>query len=160
MSQHIIDGSLGFLLSKGTQALHKHLNRAFQSNEFDITFEQWSILIYLYNCDGKSQNEIAENTIRDKVSVTKIIDNLEKHNLVNRALDDNDRRVRRIFLTDKGKKVVPKLKKIADQTLEDAFSGVNKNDVESFKAVLSLIVQNLTGEDLLKFVNKNKGRWK
>ena len=56
------------------------------------------------NCDGKSQNEIAEKTIRDKVSVTKIIDNLEKHKLVKRALDEKDRRVRRIFLTDEGKK--------------------------------------------------------
>lgn len=160
MSQHIIDGSLGFLLSKGTQALHRQLNRTFHAKEYDITFEQWSILIYLFNCDGKSQNEIAEKTIRDKVSVTKIIDNLEKHNLVKRALDDKDRRVRRIFLTDEGKKIVPKLKKIADLTLAEAFNGANKNDVESFKKVLSLIVQNLTGEDLLKFIKNNKGRWK
>jgi DNA-binding MarR family transcriptional regulator len=160
MSQHIIDGSLGFLLSKGTQALHKHVNRAFQSKEFDITFEQWSILIYLYNCDGKSQNEIAEKTIRDKVSVTKIIDNLEKHKLVKRSLDENDRRVRRIFLTDEGKKIVPKLKKVADESLQKAFKGSRKDDVESFKNILSLIVKNLTGEDILKFVIKNKGRWK
>jgi DNA-binding MarR family transcriptional regulator len=160
MSQRIIDGSLVFLLSKGTQALHRQLNRTFHAKEYDITFEQCSILIYLFNCDGKSQNEIAKKTIRDKVSVTKIIDNLEKNNFVKRAIDDKDRRVRRIFLTDEGKNVVPKLKKIADQTLEEAFKDVNKNDVESFKKVLSLIVQNLTGEDLLKFIKNNKGRWK
>lgn len=160
MSQRIIDGSLGFLLNKGTLALHKRLNRSFQAKDFDITFEQWSILIYLFNCDGKSQNEIAEKTIRDKVSVTKIIDNLEKNNLVLRTSDEKDRRVKRIFLTESGKKIVPKLKKIATQTLEDAFKGVSKNDVDSFKTVLSLIVENLTGEDLLKFIRNNKGRWK
>ncbi len=75
-------------------------------------------------------------------------------------MDENDRRVRRIFLTDEGKKIVPKLKKIAEQTLEEAFKGASNNDVESFKRVLSLIVQNLTGEDLLKFINTNKRRWK
>lgn len=160
MSQLIIDGSLGFLLTKGTHALQRQLNRNFNSKGFDITFEQWSIVIYLYHFEGKSQNEIAEKTIRDKVSVTKIIDNLEKNKLVKRALDDKDRRVRRIFLTNEGKKIVPQLKKIAEQTLEESFRGIEKKDVESFKLVLSLIVQNLTGEDLLKFVKNNKGRWK
>ena len=48
MSQHIFDGSLGFLLNRGTQSLHRKLNRNFHENKLDITYEQWSILIYLY----------------------------------------------------------------------------------------------------------------
>lgn len=160
MSQHLINGSLGFLMNKGTQALHRELNRNFNAKGFDITFEQWSIIIYLYHCDGKSQNEIAEKTFRDKVSVTKILDNLEKRKLVFRLPDINDRRIKRIYLTEHGKTTVPALKAIADQTLEEAFLGINGNDLKSFKIVLSSIVKNFTGEDLLEFIKINKGRWK
>jgi MarR family transcriptional regulator, organic hydroperoxide resistance regulator len=91
-----IDASLGFLLNKTTLVYQRELNRNFLSAGFDITNEQWSILIYLFNCDGKSQNEIAEKTYKDKVSVTKIIDSLEKRELVYRTNDVKDRRVKRV----------------------------------------------------------------
>lgn len=160
MSQHDIDGVLGFLLNKGNQALHRQLNRNFISNGFDITHDQWSILAYLFQNDGNSQQEIGDNTYRDKVSITKIIDNLEKRELVYRKVDLKDRRVRRIFLTKKGKVLVPKLKNITFYTLKEVFSGINQNSLESFKQVLSKIVKNVTGENLLEFINKNKVKWK
>ena len=160
MSQHIFDGSLGFLLNRGTQSLHRHLNRNFHENDLDITYEQWSILVYLYHRDGRSQNDIAEQTFRDKVSVTKIIDNLEKRDLVCRSPDNKDRRINRVFLTKDGKKVVPELRSIAHKTLKEAFAGVSVKERESFKEVLSTIVKNLTGEDILNFIKINKGRWK
>ena len=160
MLQHSIDGSLGFLLNKGTQTFHRELNRDFQRCSHDITYEQWSVLIFLFHCNGSSQNEIAEQTYRDKVSVTKIIDSLEKRSLVLRKPDDKDRRVNRIFLTDGGKQIVPKLKKIAVDTIKSAFLGAEEKDIGSFRLVLSLIIKNLSGEDILEFINLNKGRWK
>lgn len=160
MPEQKIDGALGFLLNKGTQALHRQLNRNFISNGLEITSEQWSVLVFLYHCDCKSQNEIAEKTFRDKVSVTKIIDNLEKRGLVFRTPDENDRRVKRIVLTKDGEKLVPKLKRVVFSTLTEGFNNVKEKDLESFKLVLSQIVENFTGEDLLGFINTNKGRWK
>ena len=158
--QENIDGSLGLLLTKGTQSLHRQLNRNFASSGHDITSGQWSVLIFLHKCGANSQHEIAEKTFRDKVSVTKIIDNLEKRELVFRVPDEKDRRIKRIFLTDNGKSLVPKLGKAAFNTLQEGFSNIDKRDIESFKKVLSEIIKNFTGEDLLEFINKNKGRWK
>ncbi len=155
-----VDGSYGFLLTKCTQTLHRQLNRNFISNGFDITIEQWSILICLHSCETKSQYELAEMTYKDKVSVTKIVDNLEKRNLVYRALDKNDRRRKKIFLTEEGKNLIPKLRKIAISTLQEGFADINSEDIESFKKVLSKVVENFTGNNLLEFININKGRWK
>ncbi len=160
MHKSNIDGTLGFLLFKGTQALHRELNRNFTVKGNEITAEQWSILTFLYNCDGKSQNEIAEKTFKDKVSVTKIIDNLEKNDFVVRVSDKNDRRIKRIFLTEKGLRLIPVFKKTAQETLRKGFSGIESTEIETFKKVLSEIVKNFTGEDLLEFINTNKGRWK
>ena len=160
MSQHAVDGSLGFLLNKGTQTLHRQLNRSFNSGGFDITHDQWSVLVYLFHFEGIGQHEIDEKTYRDKVSITKIIDNLEKRELVLRAIDEQDRRVKRIFLTRKGKDLVPKLRRVALGTLKEVFTGIDKKDIESFKLVLSEMVKNVTGENLLEFINKNKVKWK
>lgn len=160
MSKHLKNSSLGFLLSKGNQTLHRQLNRNFNSSSKEITFEQWSILNCLFLRDGKSQNEIAESTFKDKVSVTKIIDNLEKNEFVYRSFDERDRRVKRIFLTEKGKQKVPQLKTIADRTILEAFKNVSENEVKSFRRVLTIIVKNITGEDLFELLKNNKSRWK
>lgn len=160
MSKHLKNSSLSFLLSKGTQTLHRQLNRNFNSLSNEITFEQWSIMKFLFCCDGKSQNEIAESTFKDKVGVTKIIDNLEKNKLVYRSFDEKDRRVKRVFLTEKGKQKVPQLKTIADRTILEAFKNVSENEVKSFRRVLAIIVKNITGEDLLELLKNNKSRWK
>lgn len=160
MQKSKINGELGFLLNKGTQALHKEINRKFNASNFDITFEQGTILFFLFHCTAKSQNEIAEKTYKDKVSVKKLIDNLEKKELVYRTVDDADKRVKRVDLTEKGKKLIPELKSVSQEALDEAFTGVNPNDLQVFKKVLSEIVKNFTGEDLLKFINTNKERWK
>lgn len=160
MSLKCVNGSLGFLLNRGTLTLQRQLNRNFSSNGYDITHEQWSVLIYLYHFDGQSQNDIAAKTQRDKVSITKIIDNLEKRGLVFRTTDNVDRRIKRICLTKDGKSLVPKLKNLAEETIKSAFSGIKKKEIETFKFVLSSLVKNLTGDDLLEFITINKGRWK
>jgi DNA-binding MarR family transcriptional regulator len=85
---------------------------------------------------------------------------LAKRNLVERRPDEKDRRVKRIYLTKEGKKIIPKLKSIALKSLEEAFAGVTKKDLDIFKKVLSKINLNLTGTDLLEFINNNKRRWK
>ena len=160
MSNTKIDGSLGFLISNGNLALLRHLNRNFQAAGFDITKEQWSLLICLLHQEGETQRFFAEKTLRDKVSITKVIDSLSKRNLVERIPDEHDRRIKRIYLTKQGKKIIPGLKKIALKSLEDAFAGVKKKDLDNFKEVLSKINLNLTGTDLLEFINNNKRRWK
>jgi len=160
MSKNKIDGSLGFLISNGNLALLRHLNRNFHSAGFDVTKEQWSLLLCLQHQEGETQRFLAEKTLRDKVSITKVIDSLAKRNLVERIPDEKDRRIKRIFLTKEGKKIIPSLKKIALKSLENAFVGVKQNDLENFKKVLSTINMNLTGTDLLEFINTNKRRWK
>ena len=44
----------------------------------NLTIEQWSVLYQLWKEDGKSQQELCNATFRDKPSITRLIDNLEK----------------------------------------------------------------------------------
>jgi len=159
-SKNKIDGSLGFIISNGNLALLRQLNRNFQAAGYDITKEQWSLLICLLHQEGETQRFFADKTLRGKVSITKVVDSLAKRNLVERRPDEKDRRVKRIYLTREGKKIIPKLKSIALKSLDEAFAGVTKKDIDIFKKVLSKINYNLTGTDLLEFINNNKRRWK
>ena len=54
--------------------------------------------------EGLSQQELCNATFRDKPSITRLVDNLEKLNLVKRVASENDRRINRIYLTRQGQK--------------------------------------------------------
>lgn len=69
----------------------------------DLTFEMLQVLGCLWQKDGINQQEIADLTMKDKASMTYLIDNLSRRHLLYRQEDANDRRNKLIFLTDEGK---------------------------------------------------------
>ena len=74
-------------------ALARRLQKYFREKELDLTVEQWSILVHLWKYDGVSQQELSNRTFRDKPSITRLVDNLEKLGLVERRASETDRRI-------------------------------------------------------------------
>jgi DNA-binding MarR family transcriptional regulator len=56
------------------------LQKNFKQANLDITIEQWSVLYHLWKEDGMSQQQLCDATFRDKPSITRLVDNLEKLN--------------------------------------------------------------------------------
>jgi DNA-binding MarR family transcriptional regulator len=74
-----------------------------KENKLNITYEMLEILICLWEKDGINQQEIADKIIKEKASMTYLIDNLAKRKLVQRQEDVKDRRNKLIYLTTEGK---------------------------------------------------------
>ncbi|HVE62108.1 MAG TPA: hypothetical protein VNA26_09820, partial [Chitinophagaceae bacterium] len=77
---------------------------------------------------------------------TRLIDNLEKLNLVKRVSHENDRRINKVQLTKAALKLQEQTMQLADQTLNEALEGVPAEHVELCKAVLQKVYDNLNGE--------------
>ena len=88
---------------KVSSAINRAMYKDFRNAGIEITPEQWSILVYLSQKDGETQKNIAEATYKDKPSVTRLIDNMEKQGLLKRTQHSTDRRTNKIFLTEEGK---------------------------------------------------------
>ena len=109
----------------------------------DISIDQWMVLGPVWKSDGISQKEIAENCGKDKTSVTKIIDTLEKKNLLVRISDQLDQRVKRIILTNKGKQLFADALPVMEQTRAELRSGISDKEIHSLKIVLTKLYHNL-----------------
>ena len=98
------DMQLIFAIMNGkvSAAINRKLYRNFRAMGLDITPEQWTVLIFLWKRDGVSQQELCNATFKDKPSMTRLIDNMEKQHLVVRINDKNDRRTNLIHLTKTG----------------------------------------------------------
>lgn len=121
------------------------LNQKFKDNGYNITTEQYRVLVALWNKDGQNQQELAQVTYKNKTSLARLINNLEKGNLVVRVPDMKDNRNRLIYLTRKGKEIPGELTRFARETLMEAQAGIPGEELEICKKVLKKVIGNLSG---------------
>ncbi len=132
-----------FITGKASTAIARRLQKNFKQSAIDITIEQWSVLYHLWKEEGQSQQHLCKATFRDKPSITRLVDNLEKSRLVKRVASKDDRRSNLIFLTKEGKNLQEKTMEVANRTLNEALAGVTNGQIEIAKEVLQKVYDNL-----------------
>lgn len=133
-----------FLTGKAYAALGRRLQRNLKEEGITITAEQWSVLYYLWMEEGRTQQEIACLTFRDKPSVSRLIDNLEKLKLVIRVSDQDDKRSNLIYLTKQGRQLKEGCLRQAKRTINEALEGVTRDDILKARQTLDLLYHNLS----------------
>ncbi len=132
-----------FITGKASTAIARRLQRKFNNANLNITIEQWSVLYHLWKEDGRSQQQLCNATFRDKPSITRLVDNLEKLNLVKRVASENDRRINMIYLTKQAQKLEEETMQLADETLNEALKSVPPDKIDVCKEVLQVVYDNL-----------------
>ena len=132
-----------FITGKASTAIARRLQKKFNAAGLSITIEQWSVLYHLWKQEGISQQELCNATFRDKPSITRLVDNLEKLNLVKRVASENDRRINLIYLTKQAQKLQEEAMLIAEETLNEALETVPSDKVDVCKEVLQIVYDNL-----------------
>ena len=140
------DIDIGMLMSQVDRLCTKKFVQNARKFGMDISQDQWMVIGPIWKQKGISQKEIAEYCGKDKTSVTKIIDTLEKKNLLVRYSDQIDQRIKRVVLSNKGKDLMKNVMPVIEQTRNEVLSGINSEEVETFKIVLKKIYNNLISE--------------
>ncbi|HNP53377.1 MAG TPA: MarR family transcriptional regulator [Ferruginibacter sp.] len=132
-----------FITGKASTAIARRMQKNFKQSGIDITIEQWSVLYHLWKEDGMSQQALCDATFRDKTSITRLVDNLEKLKLVKRVPSKEDRRINLICLTPEATALQEQTMELANQTLNEALAGVTHGQIEIAKEVLQQVYENL-----------------
>jgi len=132
-----------FITGIASTAIARRLQKKFNAAGLNITIEQWSVLYHLWKKEGISQQELCNAAYRDKPSITRLVDNLEKAGLVKRVAAENDRRINRIYLTKQAQKLQEETMAMADDTLNEALVKVPADRVDVCKEVLQIVYDNL-----------------
>ena len=139
-----IDQQLVFAILNGkvSTAINRKLSRNFRQNGIEITPEQWTILLSLWEKDGITQQDLCNATFKDKPSMTRLIDNMEKQHLVVRISDKRDKRTNLVYLTKTGRELESQSFKIAISTLHEALQGISVEEMKIGQEVLRKIFTN------------------
>ena len=130
------------LNGKVSAAINRKLIRNFRKNGLEITPEQWTVLLFLWEKDGVSQQELCNATFKDKPSMTRIIDNMERQHLVVRINDKKDRRTNKVHLTKTGKDLEERARFVANKTLKEALHGLTLEELRVSQEALRKVFSN------------------
>jgi DNA-binding MarR family transcriptional regulator len=123
---------LGFLL-------RKEIHLRFKANGIDLRAEEMALLVQLWQNPGQTPSALADKTVRDRTTVTRFLDGLEKKGLVTRKTDPTDRRRVIVQATKKSAGLQPKVLAGIREMIADSLDGVSPEELETTKRVLRQI---------------------
>src|ERR1700730_4981659 len=122
---------LGRSMSELRTYIRQQIQIKIKEHSINITFEMIEVMGCLWKKDGVNQQDIADQTLRDKSSMTYLLDNLVKRKMVKRVEDENDRRNKLIFLTKEGIALKDQLYPWVNDAYEMASNGLDINELKN-----------------------------
>jgi len=110
---------------------------------YGIGSGQFPFLMRLYREDGINQESLSDYLKIDKGTTARAIQKLVDEGYVFRQKDEKDRRSYRVFLTEKGKKMEPDMKKIASEWEDILFSSCDENQKREITNSLEIMFENV-----------------
>lgn len=128
-----------------TKMLHHYITDVFHKNQIQLTKQQWIVLKILFENSQKKiiQNDLAFITNRNKASLTRLINSMEKNNLLKRIPSENDCRKNLITLTPTGTNLFLKTEPILLKSIDKIQNNISNEEMEFFKNLINKIQTNL-----------------
>ena len=115
--------------------------------EVPLTPEQFILIDLLWNQGSMSQQQLADQMQKDKNSVTKLVDALERKGFVVREQNRQDRRSNTLVLTEKAEGLKSGAKQKGISILDEMLIGISEEELRSFLVTLGKLNRNMTVAD-------------
>ena len=133
----------GLYISRIKQVNTRLLNKFLaQKNITAFNGEQGRILHVLWENDGISNRELSKKSGLAMSSLTTMLERMEEKKLLERRVDENDKRKILIFLTDYAKSLKSEYDEISDKMTEISFEGISDEERLAFEATLEKVLYN------------------
>ena len=141
-----LDESIGLLINKTNRKMMRYVNLKIKS--YDITLEQWVVLLALTKEDIMNQKQLSQKVEKDQPTLARILDILERKKLIERQSIKEDRRSYSVHITDLGKNLKEEVATFLEDIFESMLVGISEVKIDIYKEVIMQINNNIT--NLLK----------
>lgn len=138
-----LDSSIGFVVNRTAYMMRRAVTEEFRKRGQDVTPEESVVLARLWQQDGRRPAELADTTVRDRTTVTRLLDRLEDKGLIRRQVDEEDRRSFRTWLTPAGRGLKDEIVPVVRHLLEIMTEEVTAEELELTVGTLRRIQETL-----------------
>ena len=120
-----------------THAWRTELDRRLRPLGF--SHSRWLLLLHLSRNDGCTHRELAQSMGIEAATLVKLVDRMEKEDLLHRCTSETDRRVKHLHLSEAGKKVVEEIRCYAADLRLEVLSGLSPAEIQTALNVMNNI---------------------
>lgn len=143
MAKYDFESSVGFIVNNTAKAFQKTFDLELRKN-VGVTLSQWRVVASLVQQPGLTQKEIADKVGVEGATLVPIIDKMEKEGLLKRKPDSKDRRVNRIYLTQKADSLWNSMTECALHIRKVSTKDISEDKLETTLETLRKISKNLS----------------
>ena len=133
-------------IGKTGKLLGSAINKIMKEKGINLTREQFIILKILKTNNGKPQQDLAFITESDKTSLSRLISNMEKNNLIIRKSTKEDKRVKNVYITEYGKKLLETTTPVVIETMKKFQEGITENEIQQAIETIKKLQNNINKE--------------
>ena len=151
-------GGMSHPIGKTVSALHRYMQiyvcRSLVNGRYGIGPGLLYILIETACHEGLCQKEIAQRLMIEKATVAKAVKTLIKVGYIRTESDPADKRQTKVFLSEKGREIMPSIHEFLDEMNQSILSGFSPLEIHMAYALIKRMNQNLlnklknVGDDL------------
>ena len=124
--------------------------------EYDLTRGQYLYLIRICENPGIIQEKLADMIKVDRTTASRAIKKLEASGFIEKKADAANRKIKRIFPTEKGKEVFPSISKENEHSERVALQGLSEEEATVLSGLLQTVRKNVEGD--WEYVKKGNKR--
>jgi DNA-binding MarR family transcriptional regulator len=124
--------------------------------EYDLTKGQYLYLVRICENPGIIQEKLAEMIKVDRTTAARAIKKLEMNGFIEKKDDQHNKKIKKLFPTEKGKSVYPFIKRENNHSNEVALEGFSEEEVETIFYLLQRVRKNVEVD--WEFVKKGNKR--
>lgn len=128
--------NIGYLLHHVASAVDRHSDQVLMER-LGVSFAHFKILLVLSEQDGASQGQIANKLSQTEASISRQVKLMEQSKLINIRRSTSNRRLRHIYLTNKGFAQTEKSINALNDYYEPVFGSLNEKERQSLQQVLA-----------------------
>jgi DNA-binding MarR family transcriptional regulator len=124
--------------------------------EYDLTKGQYLYLVRICENPGIIQEKLAEMIKVDRTTAARAIKKLEMNGFIEKKDDEHNKKIKKLFPTEKGKNVYPFIRGENDYSNTVALEGFSESEVETIQHLLQRVRKNI--EKDWEYVKKGNKR--
>ena len=155
IKQYNFDNSIGYKVYRTSRAFQKAFDLELR-DKVGVTLSQWRVINVLVSFNGITQKEIADKLEVEAPSLIPIIDKLQNLELVERRSDPKDRRINRIYLTNKAESLYESMHECGLSIIKLATKGIDQDQLNIVIKYLDTIINNLINNYNLENFNQEQ----
>jgi len=124
--------------------------------EYDLTRGQYLYLVRICENPGIIQEKLAEMIKVDRTTASRAIKKLEANGFIEKRADSTNKKIKKIFPTEKGKAIAPNISKENDHSERVALQGMSEEETALLRGLLQRVRNNVEGD--WEYVKKGNKR--